>query len=247
MAKEFNPDEFLLETAPIGEAQAEIERRNAERTAAGQPPLSGAEAQPNMNPSGPINAPVRPSFNEAPGQYMVNNVVAPAYGAYKAGAETIAQNPGLATAAAYGASYVPGVNKLPGISTIKAGREAASNILNKFAPPPAAAPTPGSAGYPIGGTPTNVPPTQQPSIIQRGMDTANRMRQLAAQRVVGFGASGAAVPAGVATGGAAATGLAGGQMAAMTPEQRKAYYDSMMMGAMSGDAGLAAAIMNQGQ
>lgn len=91
------------------------------------------------------------------------------------------------------------------------------------------------------------PAPQQPGIMQRGIDYANRMRQAAAQRVVGFGASGAAVPAGVAAGGAAATGIAGGQMAAMTPEQRKAYYDNMMLGAMGGDAGLAAAIMNRGQ
>ena len=81
-------------------------------------------------------------------------------------------------------------------------------------------------------------PTQQ--------SMANRIRQIAAQRIAGFG-SAAAVPGAVAAGGAAATGVAGGQMAAMTPEQRKAYYDSMMMGAMSGDAGLAAAIMNRGQ
>lgn len=83
--------------------------------------------------------------------------------------------------------------------------------------------------------------------VQSQQSMANKIRQIAAQRITGFGASPAAVPAGVAAGGAAATGIAGGQMAAMTPEQRKAYYDSMMMGAMSGDAGLAAAIMNRGQ
>jgi len=248
MAKEFNPDAFLQDTAPIAEAQADIERRNAERTTAGQPPLTGAEAQPNLNPSGPINVPIRPSFNEAPGEYMVNNVVAPAYGIYKAAKE----NPAETAALGYAASYIPGVNKLPGISTIKAGRGALTNVLNNLGgvsspAPTAAAPTPGTAGYPIGGGPANVPPTQQPNIIQRGMDVANKMRQAAAQRVIGFGASGAAVPAGVLAGGAAATGIAGGQMAAMTPEERKAYYDSMMMGAMSGDAGLAAAIMNRGQ
>jgi hypothetical protein len=84
----------------------------------------------------------------------------------------------------------------------------------------------------------------QPSIMQRGMDYASKMRQIAAQRVMPMATNPAT---GLAAGGAAATGIAGGQMAAMTPEQRKAYYDSMMMGAMSGDAGLAAAIMNRGQ
>lgn len=85
------------------------------------------------------------------------------------------------------------------------------------------------------------------AIAPENMDYSGKMRQAAANRVIGFGAGGAAVPAGVAAGGAAATGIAGGQMAAMTPEQRKAYYDSMMLGAMGGDAGLAAAIMNRGQ
>jgi len=74
----------------------------------------------------------------------------------------------------------------------------------------------------------------------------NQVRQQAASRIVGMGGA-AAVPAAVGLGGAAATGIAGGQMAAMTPEQRKAYYDNMMLGAMGGDASLAAAIMNRGQ
>lgn len=235
MAKEFNPADFLQETAPIGEAQAEIERKNAERTAAGQAPLAGAEAQPNLNPSGPMNAPIRPDFSQAPGQYLVNNVVAPAYGIGKAGMDVAGSalgNPLVQKAVEYGGAG------------LAAKKFLVNPVLDAFKPP-AGAPTMGSPGYPIGGSPTT--PPQQPGVIQRGMDYANKMRQMAANRVVGFGASGAAVPAGVAAGGAAATGIAGGQMAAMTPEQRKAYYDSMMLGAMSGDAGLAAAIMNRGQ
>lgn len=97
-------------------------------------------------------------------------------------------------------------------------------------------------------TPQGVPGQNvQPNMIQRGMDYAGKMRQAAAARVIPMATNPVTVPAGLALGGAAATGIAGGQMAAMTPEQRKAYYDSMMMGAMSGDAGLAAAIMNRGQ
>lgn len=172
MAKEFNPDEFLQDTAPIAEAQADIERRNAERTAAGQPPLTGAAAQPNMAPSGAAVAPVRPGFTEAPVDWTVNNVVAPAYGVAKAAGGVAAEHP-LATA--YGASYIPGVNKLPGISTIKAGREATSNILSRFTP--AAEEVVGSSSRPIGAT-------QPPSIIQRGMDYASKMRQIAADKVV---------------------------------------------------------------
>jgi len=118
------------------------------------------------------------------------------------------------------------------------------------------------AGMPVTGTPSGpvapqapmpqaapatAPTAQQPSAIQRGMDYANRVRQAAANRITGFGAGGMAVPGAVAAGGAAATGIAGGQLAAMTPEQRKAYYDNMMLGAMGGDAALGAAIMNRGQ
>lgn len=92
-------------------------------------------------------------------------------------------------------------------------------------------------------TTTPLTTNTQPSIMQRGMDMANRMRQFAAQRVLPV----AGVPGAVAAGGAAATGIAGGQMGAMTPEQRRAYYENSMLGAMGGDAGLAAAIMNRGQ
>jgi hypothetical protein len=243
MAKEFNPDEFLQDTAPIAEAQADIERRNTEKVAAGQPPMTPQQAQASMSPSGAPIAPVRPGFSEAPGEYLVNNVVAPAYGAYKAGSEMVAQNPGLAGAAAYGASYVPGLNKLPGISTIKAGREAATNILNRFAAPVNApvAPTVGAPGYPIGGAPAPAA-SAAPQATMLDKTTA-MIRQLAANRAL----QSAAVPGAVAVGGAALSSKAANQLAAMTPEQRKAYYDSAMMGAMSGDAGLAAAIMNRGQ
>lgn len=121
-------------------------------------------------------------------------------------------------------------------------KQGLSNLM-KPGPQPVAgpvAPNPQPAPRPM--------PQAAPAVQQTARQSmADKVRQIAAQRITGFGASGAAVPAGVAAGGAAATGIAGGQLAAMTPEQRKAYYDSMMMGAMSGDAGLAAAIMNRGQ
>lgn len=53
-----------------------------------------------------------------------------------------------------------------------------------------------------------------------------------------------AVPGAVFDGGVAATMKAGNDLANMTPEQRKGLYSNPMMGAMSGDAGLAGAIMN---
>lgn len=106
------------------------------------------------------------------------------------------------------------------------------------------APTPQPAPRPM----PQVAPAAQATAQQTSRQAmADKVRQMAMNRLTGMATSGAIVPAGVAAGGLAATGIAGGQMAAMTPEQRKAYYDSMMMGAMSGDAGLAAAIMNRGQ
>lgn len=107
-------------------------------------------------------------------------------------------------------------------------------------PPQASAPTGGSGAY--SGQGANMP--RGPIAPQQTM--INQVRQQAANRIIGMGGA-TAVPAGVALGGAAATGIAGGQMAAMTPEQRKAYYDNMMLGAMGGDAALGAAIMNRGQ
>lgn len=95
--------------------------------------------------------------------------------------------------------------------------------------------------------PTPTPAAQQPGMIQRGIDMASRIRNVAAQRVAGLGASGAAVPLAVGAGGAALSTAATNQLASMTPEQRKAYYDNMMLGAMGGDTALAAAIMNGGQ
>jgi hypothetical protein len=174
------------------------------------------------------------------GGMIMDYGVTPAVGAAQTAAQFGLANP-VTTGIA--ASYIPGINKLPGISTIKAGREAASNILNRFAGTPgAAAPTPGSPGYPIGGAPTNVPPGQ-PNVIQQGTDIASKMRQAAAQRVLGA----AVVPAAVGAGGYKAAQTATNQMANMTPEQRRAYYDNQMLGAMGGDAALAAAIMNRGQ
>jgi hypothetical protein len=123
------------------------------------------------------------------------------------------------------------------------GIQKIGEALRPVAPGPMPAPTAPVTPQGMAPRPSNV--TQlRPVAPQQSM--ANQVKQQAANRIIGMGGA-AAVPAAVGMGGAAATGLAGGQMRAMTPEQRKAYYDSTMMGAMSGDAGLAAAIMNRGQ
>lgn len=169
-----------------------------------------------------------------------------------------------AAAAAYGGSKLYGAwnasaQAAQALAKSQADQAAArltseQGIANRFQQrmnPQMARPGPGSFGP---GTTMPTAPYQAPvsgpvapsgAPAQQAMN--NSVRQAAAQRITGFGAGGMAVPAAVGAGGAAATGIAGGQMAAMTPEQRKAYYDSMMLGAMSGDAGLAAAIMNRGQ
>lgn len=211
-------------------ARAEAEQAQAQATAQ-QTQQAAPGAVPGQGP-GPVN----PSMMDQAGNFITQQAIPVAFGVGKAGYDLAVANPTLAAGAA---SYVPGLNKLPGLNTIKTGREAVMNILNRLATPPTAAPTPGAPASPIG--------AQQAAQQTARQSMADKVRQMAMNRVTGMAASGAAVPAGVALGGAAATGIAGGQMAAMTPEQRRAYYDSMMMGAMSGDAGLAAAIMNRGQ
>lgn len=84
------------------------------------------------------------------------------------------------------------------------------------------------------------PPTAN-NFIQRMSQLAQRYAPTA--RTVGA----VAVPSAVAGAGAALSNQAANQVQAMTPEQRRQLYSSSMMGAMSGDAGFASAIMNAGQ
>lgn len=83
--------------------------------------------------------------------------------------------------------------------------------------------------------------TQQPSIMQRGMDYARQMQQIAAQRVMPV-AGAAAMPAAVGAMGAGMTYGAANQLRNMSPEQRR-----QLMGDIGSDTGFAAAIMNQGR
>ena len=115
---------------------------------------------------------------------------------------------------------------------------------------PGAVPTPPTGPSPIlnaQGQPfVNTPPAaQQPptanNFIQRMSQLAQRYAPTA--RTVGA----VAVPSAVAGAGAALSNQAANQVQAMTPEQRRQLYSSSMMGAMSGDAGFASAIMNAGQ
>lgn len=225
MAKEFDPDQFLQQTAVIAEDQSEIEKKNQAQT-------SGAGVPSQAMGPGPVD----PSMLDQAGNFITQTAIPTAFGVGKAVTDIATANPVPASIAA---SYIPGINKLPGISTIKSGREAATNILNRFAgtPPTASAPM-GSPGNPIGGAPTNVPTAQQPSMIQRGMDTASRMRQLAAQRVVGFGASGAAVPAAVAAVPGAMMYDAYKNYQTQTPEQRKQSAMEALSGQGMGQAGI---------
>lgn len=87
--------------------------------------------------------------------------------------------------------------------------------------------------------------TQTPGIVQRGIDMASKMRQIAAQRVIapaGAIAAPVAVPAAVAAGGAGLTAYATNLLSKLSPEQRQ-----QLMGDVGSDTGLAAAIMNRGQ
>jgi hypothetical protein len=120
---------------------------------------------------------------------------------------TLIEHPVLS---AVGASYIPGVNKLPVIKDIKAGREAAQSLYNRFTTPaaPQSAPV-GSPTNPIGGNaplrpvaPTGPAPTApvapaapapavapqaaagagEASLIDK---TTAMIRQLAANKVLG--------------------------------------------------------------
>jgi hypothetical protein len=126
MAKEFNPDDFLAATAPIAEAQSETERRNQERQAAGQSPLTPQQAQAQtqaaMSPSGAPIAPVRPGFSEAPGEWAVNNVVAPAYGVMKGAGDIAAAHP---TATAVGGELLAAALPQTNIPVLKQAQQLA--------------------------------------------------------------------------------------------------------------------------
>lgn len=99
--------------------------------------------------------------------------------------------------------------------------------------------------------------SQPPISIQELTRLYQRDPQLAREAALRAGPAGArmlervarfaraAGPAGlVLEGGLAASGDAANTIASMSPEQRKAFYENPMLGAMGGDAGIAAAIMN---
>jgi len=240
MAKEFNPDEFLQETAPIAESQADIERKNAEREAAGQAQSQGAM---------PGQGPVSPSMLDQAGNFITQTAIPTAYGVGAAAANVAASHPYLTAGAA---AMLPNsvLNKIPGGQKIAAVKDIASN-LGRAAEAYAAKEarigsggaygrTPvGTPGSPIGAQPMPAQPmAQQPGIIQRGMDVASRMRNVAAQRVIGFGASGAAVPAAVAAIPGAMMMDAYGNYKQQTPEERKQSAMDALSGQGMGQAGI---------
>jgi hypothetical protein len=121
MSKDFDPDQFLNATEPVAQEQKRIEEENARRGVATQPGV------PQMNPSGPANEPYRPSISEAPGQWAVNNVVAPAYGVAAAGADFAAQHP---TAAALGADLALAALPQSNIPVLKQAQQLAKAPFN---------------------------------------------------------------------------------------------------------------------
>jgi len=84
-----------------------------------------------------------------------------------------------------------------------------------------------------------------PKEAKQAVNTFSALRSAHGLAKIPVGSAGAAaVPVAVGVGGYQASKFARNQLAKMTSDQRKAYYDNPMMGAMSGDTGLAAAIMN---
>lgn len=96
------------------------------------------------------------------------------------------------------------------------------------------------ASMPMTNAPAPAP--QQPSIMQRGMDMASRVRQMAAQRIVPAGAGAMAGPAAVMGGVAAVPGAmmvdAYRNYQTQTPEQRKRSAMEALSGQGLGQAGI---------
>lgn len=227
-------------------------------TPGGAMPAAQAQAQPGVGP-------VAPGAMQQAGNWAMENVVNPVVGGLQTAGQVAAEYPKAAAALGYmGLSKVaPGVTgwgaaKALGGSAIDAAQAyTASKTANALAemehqvrqyakagqqvPQQLQEAVNTLRGRVIGPGPAPAPAAAPQ--MQAGNTMAQRIQQMAMQRVIGA----AAVPGAVAAGGAAATNLATNQMAAMTPEERKRFYANQMLGAMSGDAGLAGAIMNQGQ
>jgi hypothetical protein len=159
------------------------------------------------------------------------------YGAKKFALDPLLE--ALKTRGAVPAPVNPGIQVPPNTGGVprQFPSQAAQQTFNALkAPAPAI-----SAGAPAAETVA----TQTPGVMQRGMDMASKMRQIAAQRVIAPAAAmaaPAAVPAAVGAGGAGLTAYAANLLSKLSPEQRK-----QLMGDVGSDTGFAAAIMNRGQ
>jgi hypothetical protein len=106
----------MADLTPEQQEQEEFEfRARAEEEEA-------ARKQAALSENKPVEGAVKPD--------LMTNVVGGLKTAYDVGAPIIAEHP---VAASYAASYIPGVNKLPVIRDIKAGREAVGNIAQRAA------------------------------------------------------------------------------------------------------------------
>lgn len=230
----------------------ELMEQSKSKSTVGVPDQPGTSGLPMVDPTTPSQA-----FSQA----QAANV--PTMGSSPGMAQTAMEVGKVATAAALPAAVGYGIGKFGGRAA-----DVAKNFMNTGAMPgpvsptamPPATPAPSNIQMPqnvgagprtpaaqttmqqmrTGAVPSAAPAAQEAQQISK----ANQIvRSLALDKLL----KGASVPAAVGLGGAAATGLAASQMRAMSPEQRRSFYENPMLGAMGGDAALGAAIMNQGQ
>jgi hypothetical protein len=178
-------------------ARAEAEQALAQKQQAAQQPTPGAM---------PGQGPVEPGMLESAGNFMTQTAIPTAFGVGKAGMDLAAANPAIASVAAAAAfpkvaSKIPGVGQVMDIGKglvdvaknynlnqmehqavqyMKAGQQPPAEFAQRLQ-------ALRQAGMPKGPiTPPGVTATPQagPSVMQRGMDMASKMREFAAQRVM---------------------------------------------------------------
>jgi hypothetical protein len=194
----------------------------------------------------PQQGPIEPGMLEQAGNFAMENIVTPVVGAAQTAAQYGMSNPILTGGAALGAAKYGAIKNLAqqGINTfqtnnlaklgeqIRIGERFGQDMsgLKQIFQQQSQAQAQKMAAQQAA--------ANQPGMIQRGMDVASRMRNAAAQRVIGFGASGAAVPAAVAAVPGAMMYDAYKNYQTQTPEQRKQSAMEALSGQGMGQAGI---------
>lgn len=186
---------------------------------------------------------------EGPG--VMSSIVGGLKTAYDVGAPLIAEHP---VATGYAASYIPGLNKLPVIRDIKAGREAVGNIAQRasnFAQNMAGG-SPSPVNTPVGTPASPIGAQSTPSARTVPVSGAVAPESVPVQRVAPQAAGMAAPKAQMAAQAARTAAPAEASMMARAGQLASQYAPAMraglgMAGRVAGPAGLAMGAYNAGQ